>query len=527
MHWWQNGIIYQIYPRSFQDTNGDGIGDLAGITRRLDYVAGLGVAGIWISPFFVSPMADFGYDIADYRAIEPIFGTMNDFDRLIDEAHARGLRVILDFVANHTSDQHPWFKEARSSRNSPKRNWYVWADPNPDGSPPNNWISEFGGRAWSFDEETSQYYYHAFLPDQPDLNWRNPAVQEAMLDILKFWLDKGVDGFRVDAIHHLFEDDQLRDNPPNPRYRPEMGPAKSVIRLHTLDQPEVQSAVQAMRRLVNQYDGERVLIGEAYLPISRMMAYYGPNMDGFHLPFNFHLIKANWSAEAIGRLVQEYEAALPGRAWPNWVLGNHDKPRIASRIGEAQARVAAMLLLTLRGTPTLYQGDELAMCDVLIAEDQVHDPFEKRVPGLGLGRDPCRTPMQWSDEIGAGFTLGKPWLPLSEDYPIRNVELQQRDPLSMLALYRSLIALRNATAAFREGAYVPISNEANVLVFDRAFSGETWRVVLNFDDRAKSMSLPRADATTALSTYQDTRSFVVADQFQLRPSEGLLIRLLG
>jgi alpha-glucosidase len=288
--WWQRGIIYQVYPRSFQDSNGDGVGDLPGILSRLDYLAAFGVDTIWISPIHPSPMADFGYDVSDFTAVDPVFGNLADFDRLVAAAHARGIRVILDYVANHSSDRHPWFLESRASRTHPRRDWYIWRDPGPDGGPPNNWLSEFGGRAWTFDEATRQYYYHAYLPRQPDLNWRHPDLREAMLAVLRFWLDRGVDGFRVDAIHHLIKDAAFRDNPLNPEWRPGMSPARRLIRAHTVDQPEVHDAVTAMRRVTDAYPGARVLIGEAYLPIERLMAYYGVNLSGFHLPFNFHLL---------------------------------------------------------------------------------------------------------------------------------------------------------------------------------------------------------------------------------------------
>jgi alpha-glucosidase len=393
--WWQKGIIYQVYPRSFQDSNGDGIGDLEGIRRRLDHIVDLGADAVWISPFYPSPMADFGYDVSDYKNVDPIFGTLADFDRLVASAHRRGLRIILDFVPNHSSDQHPWFLESRSSRDNPKRDWYIWRDANPDGSPPNNWLSEFGGSAWTWDAVTQQYFYHAFLKEQPDLNWRNPAVQEAMLDVMRFWLERGVDGFRVDAVHHLVEAEHLHDNPPNPAWRQGDSPARRLIRLYSLDQEETHYAIETMRRLSDSYGEDRLLIGEASLPIDQLMRYYGVSAPGFHLPFNFHLIKSAWKPDVIARLIEDYEGALPQDAWPNWVLGNHDRPRVSTRIGARQARVAAMLLLTVRGTPTIYQGEELGMADVFVPPDRVQDPWEKNVPGLGLGRDPERTPMQW------------------------------------------------------------------------------------------------------------------------------------
>jgi alpha-glucosidase len=308
--WWKRGIVYQIYPRSFQDSNGDGIGDLKGIRQRLDYLAWLGVDAIWISPIYTSPMADFGYDVADYCGIDPIFGTIEDFDRLVEDAHARGLKLILDFVPNHTSDRHPWFAESRSSRTDPKRDWYIWRDAAPDGSPPNNWISNFGGPAWEWDEATGQYYHHAFLKEQPDLNWRNPEVRSAMYDALRFWLDRGVDGFRVDVIWHLIKDAAFRDNPPNPAYQPNQAEINRFLQVHSADQPEVHEVVSEMRRVLEEYP-ERVLIGEIYLPLERLVAYYGQDLAGAHLPFNFQLIHTAWNAREIAALIDEYEAAVP------------------------------------------------------------------------------------------------------------------------------------------------------------------------------------------------------------------------
>ncbi len=362
--WWQDGIIYEVYPRSFLDTNGDGVGDLRGITERLDYLARLGIDALWLSPVYPSPMADFGYDVADYCNIDPLFGSLADFDALIAALHARGMRLILDFVPNHTSEQHPWFRASRSSRSDPKRDWYLWHDPAPGGGPPTNWQSQFGGSAWEWDAATSQYYLHSFLKEQPDLNWRNAAVRTAMYEALRFWLDRGVDGFRVDVLWLLIKDDLYRDNPVNPAWHAGESSYDRVLPLYTSDRPEVQAIVAEMRSVLDAYTG-RVLIGEIYLPIKRLVAYYGNHLHGAQLPFNFALIQTAWNADAIAGIVRQYTAALPKGAWPNWVLGNHDQPRIATRVGAPQARVAALMLLTLRGTPTMYYGDELGMFDVV------------------------------------------------------------------------------------------------------------------------------------------------------------------
>jgi alpha-glucosidase len=518
--WWKRGIVYHIYLRSFQDTDADGVGDLEGIRRRLDYFQWLQVDAIWVSPFFPSPMADFGYDVADYCGIDPVFGTLSDFDRLIQEAHARGLKVILDFVPNHTSDRHPWFSESRASRDNPKRDWYIWRDGKPDGSPPNNWISNFGGSAWTFDAATGQYYYHAFLREQPDLNWRNPAVREAMYDVLRFWLDRGVDGFRVDVIWHLIKDANLRDNPPNPGWTAGEREIGRLLQVNSADQPEIHDIVAEMRRVLDDY-AERVLIGEIYLPIERLVTYYGRDLSGAHLPFNFALIQTAWEAEAVAKLVAEYEGALPQGGWPNWVLGNHDQPRLVSRIGEAQARVAAMLLMTLRGTPTMYYGDEIGLENVPIPPDCVQDPWEKNEPGLGLGRDPYRTPMQWSGGRNAGFSEGEPWLPLTADYAVRNVETL-RDPHSVLTLYRRLIALRREHLALSLGDYVRGGVEGNVFWFERRHAATRLIVVLNFGHEAGAVHLP-VDARRLLSTHLDREGEPVGAELTLRSDEGVIL----
>jgi alpha-glucosidase len=523
--WWARGVIYQIYPRSFQDSNGDGIGDLPGITSRLDYLVALGVDALWISPIFPSPMADFGYDISDYCDVDRVFGTLADFDQLIAAAHKRDLKLILDYVPNHTSSQHPWFIESRSSRSHPKRNWYIWRDAKPDGSPPNNWLSEFGGSAWTFDETTGQFYYHAYLKEQPDLNWRNPNVQEAMLHVLRFWFERGVDGFRVDAIHHLFEDEGLRDNPLSPDWREGMSPARRVIRIHTMDQPEVHDAIAAMRRVSDAFD-DRLMIGEAYLPLDRLMAYYGVNLTGFHLPFNFHLISTLWNPTAIAALIEAYERALPPGAWPNWVLGNHDRSRVASRIGPAQARVAAMLLLTLRGTPTIYQGEELGMTDVPIPPDQAQDPWEKNVPGLGFGRDPVRTPMPWDSGQHAGFTDGQPWLPIGTGNREVNVAAQEKDASSMLSLYRNLNSLRRSEPALSAGEYIPIAATDTILAYERQDGARRLLIVLNLSDQPQQLDAVSGKRRLLLSTLLDRTGESINGGFSLRANEGVIAEML-
>jgi alpha-glucosidase len=521
--WWKRGIIYQIYPRSFQDSNGDGVGDLNGIRRRLDYLTWLGIDAIWISPIYPSPMADFGYDITDYCDIDPVFGTLADFDTLLHEAHQRGLKVILDFVPNHTSDQHPWFIESRSSQRNKKRDWYIWRDGKSDGAPPNNWVSQFGGPAWTFDSATRQYYLHSFLPQQPDLNWRNPRVRDAMYKVLRFWLDRGVDGFRVDVLWLLIKDALFRDNPPNPNYRLNQPAIDRYLSLYNADQPEIHDVVAEIRSVLDTY-ADRVLIGEIYLPFSRLALYYGKNLEGAQLPFNFALIHAAWSANEIAGLVADYEKALPPDGWPNWVLGNHDQPRIAARVGTHRARTAAMLLLTLRGTPTMYYGDEIGLARVPISQNLIQDPWEKNEPGLSVGRDPWRTPMQWNASEGAGFTTGIPWLPLDQDYRYNNVAVLKRDRCSLLRLYQRLIELRRQHRALRLGAVRVLAVENGLLCFERSCEGERLIIALNFGDENTPLNVPEVNGATALlSTFIYRAS--APTEVRLRPGEGLIFRV--
>ncbi len=522
--WWRHGIFYQIYPRSFQDSDGDGVGDIAGIIGRLPYLVALGIDAIWLSPIFPSPMADFGYDISDYTGIDPLFGTLGDFDRLVAAAHTAGLKVILDLVPNHTSDRHPWFIESRSSRDNPKRDWYIWRDPRADGSAPTNWLSEFGGSAWQFDPGTRQFYYHAFLAQQPDLNWRNPDVRRAMYDAMRFWLRRGVDGFRVDVIWHMIKDAQFRDNPPNPDFREGRPPHERILSRYTTDQPEVHEIIAEMRRVIDEFDS-RVLIGEIYLPVERLVAYYGKNLAGAQLPFNFALLSAPWNARAIEKIISDYEGALPPGAWPNWVLGNHDRPRVASRVGQDQARVAAMLLLTLRGTPTLYYGDEIGMHQVAIAPDRVRDPFEKNVPGIGVGRDGCRTPMQWDATSNAGFSTALPWLPLPDDYPHANVVNLEADARSILSLYKALIGLRKRLSPLVAGAYVPLAAQGDLLLYRRQDEAKTITVALNLGAEPISIASGAAglNGEIMLSTFMDRQAETIRNSLDLRGNEGVII----
>jgi alpha-glucosidase len=532
--WWQTGVVYQVYPRSFGDANGDGVGDLEGIRRHLDYLAWLGIDAVWISPFYRSPMKDFGYDVADYTDVDPLFGDLAAFDRLLADAHARGLRVIVDFVPNHTSDQHAWFTESRSSRTNSKRDWYVWRDPKPDGSPPNNWISVFGGSAWAWDDATGQFYLHSFLAEQPDLDWRNPEVKAAMFEVLRFWLDRGVDGFRIDVAQFVAKDPLLRDNPPNtdPELMAFMGAWRRQLHLYDHGHPDLHAIYREFRALLDSYPGDRVSIGEMHHEQFDVWAgFYGQNLDEIHLPFNFHLLFAKWEAARVRYVVDAIEAAVPDGAAPNWVLGNHDQPRLASRIGEGQTRVAMVLLLTLRGTLTIYYGDELGLPNAEIAPDQVRDPWGLVEPGQG--RDPGRSPMPWDGSPNAGFTAPNavPWLPLAPGHETRNVAAQREDPASLLELTRRLIRLRRDHPALAGGVHRTIrETPEGTFCFVRSVDGrdEGWAVLvaLNLTGEARRVELDRGTGRVLEATHSDRLgTSVECAALELRPDEGLVVEL--
>ena len=525
--WWQNAVVYQIYPRSYQDSNGDGIGDLHGITQRLGYLQAIGIDAVWISPFYPSPMKDFGYDISNYTDVDPRFGTLADFDLLTSEAHRRRIKVLLDFVPNHTSDQHPWFQESRSSIGSAKRDWYIWRHGRAPGGAPNNWRSIFGGSAWELDPQTSQYYYHAFLKEQPDLNWTNPEVRAAMLSAMRFWLDRGVDGFRVDAVTQIMEDPMMRDEPVNPNFNSSKDwDHDRLLHPYTDALPTTHGVIRDMRKLLASYPGDRLLINESYLPFDKLVAYYGTdNEPEAHLPFNFHLIGAAWTPAAIAKLIRDYEAALPKGAWPNWVMGNHDNHRISTRISKEQSRIAAMLLLTLRGTPTLYYGDELGLSDSDIPSNLVQDPVERKDPGKGFGRDPERAPMLWDNTMNAGFTAGKPWLPLDRDFGKLNVAAQQSDRQSILSLYQLLLRLRRLTPALTAGDIQLFEAPAEVLAYTRQTPRSRMLVVLNFSDKAVAVPLGKKVGRIAMTTMLDHVGQKMGKNIDLRPHEGVVAYL--
>lgn len=531
-HWWQTGIIYQIYPRSFQDSNGDGIGDLRGIMSRLDYLAWLGVDAIWISPVYKSPMADFGYDVADYRTIDPMFGTLEDFDELLAKAHEHGLKVVLDFVPNHTSDQHAWFVEARAGKDNPKRDWYIWRDPKADGTPPNNWLSYFGGPAWTLDEASGQYYLHNFLPEQPDLNYRNPAVKEAVFEDLRFWLERGVDGFRVDVIDRMLKHPDLLDNPTNANYvTGRDNPVGALLRKHSEAGEGIHELIQEFQAVLKSY-GDRVSIGEIayYDNPSDMASFYGAHASQeIDLPFNFGLIMLPWNANVIRSHVDAYDSSIPAHGWPNYVMSNHDQHRTASRVGgEAQARAAAVLLLTLRGTPTLYYGEELGMANVLIPQHLVQDPQGKNIPGYT--RDVARTPMQWDASPHAGFSTVEPWLPLAENYQTVNVAVQEEDPHSVLSLYHRLIAYRRRTPALTMGSYYLADYPPeDCFIYLREHEGQRCLIAINFAAEARTLVLAGInDAETGsliISSQMDRAGDVDLRGLELRPYEAIVLEV--
>jgi len=475
-------------------------------------------------------MADFGYDVSDYRGVDPLFGSLSDFDGLLEGMHRRGIRLIVDLVPNHTSSEHPWFVESRSSRDNPKRGWYIWRDPAPDGGPPNNWESVHGGGScWEWDEETGQYYLHTFQVEQPDLNWRNPEVRAAIYDVMRFWLDRGVDGFRIDALSFCIKDDGFRDNPPNPDWRAGDPPWARQRRLYTDDRPEVLGIVEEMRAVADAYEGGRVLIGELYLTLERLIAYYGTALNGLHLPLNFGLLELpEWNASPIGTLVERYEASLPEGAWPNWVLGNHDNPRVASRLGPEHARAAQMLLLTLRGTPTLYYGDEIGMRDREVPPEKIRDP--QGVSDPQYGRDPARSSMQWNALPNAGFCPedAEPWLPIPDDHAEINVESETADPRSMLSLTRGLLALRRAMRALSAGSFRPVSTgDALALAYLREHDDGRALVALNFGAENLTLDLSEAgvEGEILLSTLLDRSGPLDLANLTLRQGEGLLLSL--
>jgi alpha-glucosidase len=533
--WWRRAVIYQVYPRSFQDSNGDGIGDLQGIIDRLDYLNdgtenSLGIDAIWLSPTFPSPMKDFGYDVSDYTGVHPDFGDLATMDRLIAECHARGIKLMLDYVPNHTSDQHPWFIESRSSKTSPKRDWYIWRDANPDGSLPNNWRAVFGGRAWELDAATNQYYLHSFLVEQPDLNWRNPAVVEAMHNVLRFWLDRGIDGFRIDVMGMIVKHPQLADNPPNPKWTPEQLERGKYLWTNNRNYPDVFPAVKGIRAVLDEYPAA-MAVGEVFGTAEEIGNFYGGHeLDGLHLAFNFELIQEEgtrvatpWTADTLRSIVRAAEADLPAGAQPCYALANHDQPRFISRHnadgrGRERARAAIVLLLGLRATPFLYYGEEIGMENVDIPEDRLQDPARIHT----IGRDPERTPMQWDATPGRGFSTAEPWLPYG---PLNiSVAAQEEDPDSLLRLVRRAIWLRKHEESLVSGEYHELVTDPDVFAFTRQAPGHDGMLVaINTSTSDRTLSVPEGFATVILATDLEAEGRFVEGEIVLPALAGIMV----
>ncbi|HEV2786251.1 MAG TPA: alpha-amylase family glycosyl hydrolase [Solirubrobacteraceae bacterium] len=503
LRWWQRGAVYQVYPRSFADSDGDGVGDLPGVRARLGHLEELGVEALWLSPFYPSPMADFGYDVADYCDVDPRFGTLADFDALVADAHGRGMRVVVDWVPNHSSDRHPWFVDSRAGRDSARRSWYVWRS-----RPPNAWRTQFrrDASAWSRDGATGDWYLHSFLPQQPDLNWDEPQVERAMHDTLRFWLARGVDGFRIDVVYRIAKDPALGENEPDRR--------------HDQDWPTIHPRLRAIRALLEEFGPDRMAVGELYLPSQREIAAYVTSGDELHMAHNFFLLAQPWDAAAYLATIGEWLDLLEPGAWPAWCLGNHDHPRIATRLGPRRARVAAVLLVTLRGTPFIYQGDELGLPDVPIPAQRAIDPD---------GRDPERAPMPWEPPsragAGAGFTSGEPWLPITPQAERLNAATQAADPRSSLALYRALLALRVSEPALQRGTQRWLEPGDDLLAFERRADETTVIVLANFAPARREVRLAGTARIELDSGMARPRGDEVdLGSLALGPDEALVLR---
>jgi len=526
--WWKDGIIYQIYPRSFSDSNNDGIGDLPGITARLDYLRDLGVDAIWLSPVYPSPQTDFGYDVSNYVDIDPMFGSLKDFDRLVREAHKRDIRIIMDLVLNHTSDEHPWFIQSKQSRDNPYHDWYIWRDPNPRGGLPNNWYSIFGGKAWKYNEVTGQYYLHLFHEKQPDLNWHNPQVQKAILDVLKFWLERGTDGFRLDVFNAYFKHPDLPDNPVK---RMGLRGYERQDHLYDGDQPEMIPLLTKFRKLLDRYP-KRYAIGETFYSTPAKAALYSGD-DRLHAAFNFSLLESKWDPRQYLSAIIQWEKEVGDRVWPNYVLNNHDQPRSVTRWKDdpqdRRARVAATLLLTLRGTPYMYYGEEIGMRDIKVKRSEIMDPPGKRYWPLYKGRDGCRSPMQWDASIYSGFSKSRPWLRVHPEYPRRNVSSQLQDEHSLLSFYKRLIGLRRQSIVLRRGNFSVVEhNNPTCLVYLRSHAKKSNLIALNFSDKSQKLELELTKGTLGseiFSTHPLQKTPKTLDTIRLEPYQAVLFDL--
>lgn len=523
--WWRDGVIYQIYTRSFADSSGSGIGDLNGITDKLDYLQYLGVDAIWLSPINPSPDVDFGYDVSDYCAIDPKFGSMADFDKLVDAAGKRGIRIVMDLVLNHTSDRHEWFLQSRSSRENPYRNWYLWHDPDEKGGPPNNWQSVFGGKGWEWDEKTGQYYYHMFYKEQPDLNWRNPKTRAALLDVFRFWADRGVKGFRLDVFNVYFKDAQFRSNPTKSFGRRAFD---RQIHLYDFSQPELVGVLEDIRKVLDAYP-ETYAVGETfYAPPQATADYCGDGV--LHATFYFDLLESRWNPGKYRKIIQDWLDAIGRDKWATWVLNNHDTVRSATRFGQGEdderLKVAATLLLTLRGTPFMYYGEEIGMRDIRLKKSEILDPIGRHYWPFYKGRDGCRAPMQWDDSPNAGFSTARPWLPLNPDYQERNVEKQSKDSHSLLNFYKRLLALRRQRPALTKGTFELIPNTpADVLAYQSRAGEDRALVLLNFEDSVQAITLPEEKNKwqVGLSSKNRQEMPIKSHQIELKGNEALIL----
>lgn len=522
--WWQSSVLYEILVSTFQDSNGDGCGDLPGITQRLDYLAELGVGAIWLSPFYPSSMYDVGYDVENYCGVDPRFGTFEDFHHLLSAAHARGLRVVIDYVPNHTSIHHPWFKRSRASRHDSHRDWYLWADPRPGGGPPNNWINRYGHTAWTFDSTTKQYYFGTFTPEQPDLNWRNREVQHAMLEVLRFWLDLGVDGVRIDALPHVIKDRCLRDNPKSLSYSEDQEPTNRHFQAYSQNQPELLEVLELFRKVIDEYS-DRALIGEAYQSPEQLAAY---QRAGVHVLLNTAMLQVPFTAVSLRQIIDQVEAITPKDACPSRSSGNHDIPRLAERVEPKNLRLAALLQFTVRGAASMYYGDELGLKHISVPPLKMRDPAGRADPRYG--RDRFRVPMPWSRRPHAGFSPVEPWLPIDQTTLELNVADQLADRDSLLHFYRRVLRLRATEPALRNGDYWPLDTAEPLLAFRRGESPDPRQgllVALNISDAPALLDVPDTKAEILLSTTGKSSATTFQSRIQLAPREGIVAKIKG
>lgn len=548
--WWQKTVVYQIYPRSFRDRTGNGIGDLQGIIEKLDYLEDLGVETIWFSPFFESPQKDHGYDISNFRDIDPVYGTMNDFDKLLDSMHQRNMKMVLDLVLNHTSDEHPWFKESASSRDNPKRKWYIWADgKKPNGrKPPNNWKALPGGSAWNYDKITEQWYYFHFLPFQPDLNYRNPEVKNEMFDVMRFWLDKGVDGFRLDILHSIYEDESLRDDEFSWHVFPSDKRVDSLFRKHRYDLnlPETIDFVFELRKAIDEYHPERFLVGEVYGSIEKMRKYYGPNNNGLNLSFLFEFMNSKPTRKNYKKVIKRIEKSLPFPYTPTYVYGNHDRIRYISRINndKQKAKLLATLQLTLRGVPFIYYGEEIGMQNVKFDLTTSEDPigrkfagfplrFIVKLVGISVTRDGCRTPMQWNHKSNAGFSINEsviPWLRVPDSYKKINVDKERDNPSSLLNCYKRLLDVRKNNPVLSEGLlkFIEYSTfNGECLNYKRFNDEDEIYIYLNFSKNELLIPCPVESPNLAFSTLSNRVALDIEaynGNIKITPFEGIIFK---